>query len=38
MNELKSLLNLNLTNSHGKTVGENIKNAEVLDRRSHPPT
>ncbi len=32
MSELKSLLNLNLITVTGKTVGENIKNAEVLDR------
>ena len=32
MSELKSLLNLKLTTVTGKTVGENIKNAEVLDR------
>ncbi len=32
MNELKSLLNLNLPTVSGKTVGENIKNAVVLDR------
>ena len=32
MNELKSLLNLKLPTVSGKTVGENIKNAVVLDR------
>jgi len=32
MNELKTLLNLNLPTVSGKTVGENIKNAHVLDR------
>ena len=32
MNELKSLLNLNMPTVSGKTVGENIKNAVVLDR------
>jgi dihydroxy-acid dehydratase len=32
MNELKSLLHLKLPTVSGKTVGENIKNAEVLDR------
>ena len=32
MNELKSLLNLKLPTVSGKTVGENIKNAQVLDR------
>ena len=33
MNELKTLLNLNLPTVSGKTVGENIKNAKVLDRQ-----
>ena len=32
MNELKSLLHLNLPTVSGKTVGDNIKNAVVLDR------
>jgi dihydroxy-acid dehydratase len=32
MNELKSLLQLNLPTVTGKTVGENIKDAQVLDR------
>jgi dihydroxy-acid dehydratase len=32
MNELKSLLNLKLPTVSGRTVGENIKNAQVLDR------
>ena len=32
MNELKTLLNLKLPTVSGKTVGENIKNAKVLDR------
>ncbi|TFH25453.1 dihydroxy-acid dehydratase [Candidatus Bathyarchaeota archaeon] len=32
MNELKSLLNLKLPTVSGKTVGENIKDAVVLDR------
>ncbi len=32
MSELKSLLNLKLKTVTGKTVGENIKNVEVLDR------
>jgi dihydroxy-acid dehydratase len=32
MGELKSLLNLKLPTVSGKTVGENIKNAVVLDR------
>jgi dihydroxy-acid dehydratase len=32
MNELKTLLNLKLPTVSGKTVGENIKNAHVLDR------
>jgi dihydroxy-acid dehydratase len=32
MSELKSLLNLKLPTVTGKTVGENLKNAEVLDR------
>jgi dihydroxy-acid dehydratase len=32
MNELKSLLHLTLPTVSGKTVGENIKNAVVLDR------
>jgi dihydroxy-acid dehydratase len=31
MNELKSLLNLNLPTVSGKTVGDNIKDAKVLD-------
>ena len=37
MNELKTLLNLKLPTVTGKTVGENIKDAKVIDRRSHPP-
>ena len=32
MNELKTLLNLKLPTVSGKTVGENIQNAKVLDR------
>jgi dihydroxy-acid dehydratase len=32
MNELKTLLNLKLPTVSGKTVGDNIKNAQVLDR------
>jgi len=32
MNELKTLLNLKLPTVSGRTVGENIKNAKVLDR------
>jgi dihydroxy-acid dehydratase len=32
MNELKSLLNLNLPTVTGKTVSDNIKNAMVIDR------
>ena len=37
MNELKSLLNLKQPTVSGKTVGENIKNAQVQDRNViHP--
>jgi len=32
MNELNALLHLNLSTVSGKTVGENIKDAQVLDR------